>query len=164
LAVAKRKQNLTDRTLKALMRHPAPLRKRYMVWDTARSNFGVRVSDKGSLTFLVMTRLDNKLMRWPIGRYPTTSLEAARKRAVEFVSDIEQGIDPKAKQEQARRAAARKRQDTFTAVTDSATSEVATPCSSGSCTNRPALTVIHPRESWGPWPFTGVNSINLNKS
>jgi len=44
------KKHLTDRTLKSLK--PAPASKRYDVWDSDVPGMAVRVSDKGSLTFM----------------------------------------------------------------------------------------------------------------
>src|SRR5438309_7378582 len=48
------KKRLTDRTLQALK--PAEPGKRYTVWDTESSALGVRVTDRGHASFIVMRR------------------------------------------------------------------------------------------------------------
>lgn len=92
------KKTLTDRTLKALK--PATTGKRYTVWDAALPNFGVRVTDKGKLSFVIMRRLNGKLLRRALGEYPVLSLAKARTDAQEALRDIAGGIDPKAKRVQ----------------------------------------------------------------
>jgi len=75
------KKILTDRTLKSLK--AAPKGKRYMVWDATVPSFGVRVTDRGRMTFVVMRRLNGKLLRRALGEYPITTLRAAREAASE---------------------------------------------------------------------------------
>ncbi len=62
------KKALNDRALNALK--PAPSGTRYVVWDSALQNFGVRVTENGHRTFFVMRRLHGKLRRWSLGQYP----------------------------------------------------------------------------------------------
>jgi Arm DNA-binding domain len=62
---------------------------RKMVWDAAVPSFGVRVTDKGKLTFIVMRRLRGKLPRRMIGQYPIMPLAKAREAALEALRDIE---------------------------------------------------------------------------
>jgi hypothetical protein len=50
------KQNLTDRTLKALERKPADKGKTRDVMDTVTPGFGVRVSETGRRTFILVAR------------------------------------------------------------------------------------------------------------
>jgi integrase len=110
------RKTLTDRTLKALK--PAPIGKRYTVWDALLPSFGIRVTDKGSKTFIVMKRLFGKLSRWPIGTYPALSLEKARELARAYLEDIAHGIDPKSKLEAQHQAEEQKRRDTFSVVAE----------------------------------------------
>lgn len=91
------KKVLTDRTLKSLK--AAPKGKRYMVWDATVPSFGVRVTDRGRMTFVVMRRLNGKLLRRALGEYPITTLRAAREAASEALGSISQGVDPKAAQQ-----------------------------------------------------------------
>jgi hypothetical protein len=80
---------LTDRALKATK--PAAPGTRTMLWDAAVPSFGVRVTDKGKLTFIVMRRLNGKLVRRMLGQYPIMTLTAAREAALTAVRDIERG-------------------------------------------------------------------------
>ena len=52
------KTALTDRALKALK--PAPAGERVVLWDAVLSGFGVRVTDRGVISFHVMRRLPGK--------------------------------------------------------------------------------------------------------
>jgi hypothetical protein len=63
------RRNITDRTLQALK--PAPAGKHRDIWD--RDGFGVRVSDKGTKTFVLMARYpgSSNPTRRAIGHYPT---------------------------------------------------------------------------------------------
>ena len=72
---------LTDRALRALK--PAPAGKRITFWDAALAGFGVRVTDRGVISFHVMRRLPGKPhpVRVVLGQYPALSLAAARKKA-----------------------------------------------------------------------------------
>jgi hypothetical protein len=63
---------LTDRALRAMK--PAAPGTRKMLWDAAVPSFGVRVTDKGKLTFIVMRRLHGKLARRALGQYPIMTL------------------------------------------------------------------------------------------
>ena len=71
-------QRLTDRKLQALK--PAAPGKRYDVMDTDVRGFGVRVTDKGQRTFMLLTRYPGSTnpTRRAIGEYPTLTLEKAR--------------------------------------------------------------------------------------
>ncbi len=89
-----------------------------MVWDAAVPSFGVRVTDKGKLTFIVMRRLRDKLVRRMLGQYPIMTLAKAREAALEALRDIESGIDPKEKQEAERRAEAHRRANSFASVAE----------------------------------------------
>jgi hypothetical protein len=63
---------LTDRALKAMKSANPGTRK--MLWDSAVPSFGVRVSERGKLTFIVMRRLHGKLVRRMLGQYPLMPL------------------------------------------------------------------------------------------
>jgi hypothetical protein len=84
------KTMLTDRALRAMK--PASPGTRKMVWDAAVPSFGVRVSEHGKLTFVVMRRLRGKIVRRMIGQYPITTLAKAREGALEALRDFERGI------------------------------------------------------------------------
>jgi integrase len=114
---------------------------REMVWDANLPGFGVRVTDKGSATFLVMRRIRGQATpkRFPVGgfavgKYPEASelpeghklpLAAARERAREVIALLDNGIDPDAAEEERRRkeeeqrlAEVRQRENTFATVAE----------------------------------------------
>lgn len=69
------KVRLTDRQLDAIK--PAPAGTRRVLWDAVLPNFGVRVTDKGSVSFVLVA--DGK---WTtLGQYPRMGLGAARDAA-----------------------------------------------------------------------------------
>jgi integrase len=93
---------LTDRLLKSLK--PAPTGQRTVHWDAARPSFGVRITDRGVVTFFVMRRMPGRPqpVRVSLGRYPDISLAQARALATAAISDLVSGIHPKAREQQRR--------------------------------------------------------------
>ena len=102
------KKVLTTRSLEALK--PAPKGGRDMHWDVLVPSFGVRVTDTGAATFVVMRRVgkNGKLVRRTIGdpwtvplprksQFLPFNLEAARAEARKAISELRGGIDPKEK-------------------------------------------------------------------
>src|SRR5580700_7745268 len=92
------KTMLTDRALRAMK--PASPGTRKMLWDAVVPSFGVRVTDKGKLTFIVMRRLRDKPVRRMLGQYPIMTLSKAREAALEALRDIERGILTRKKRKQ----------------------------------------------------------------
>ena len=86
---------LTERALRALK--PAPAGKRITLWDAGLSGFGLRVTDRGAISFHVMRRLPGKPhpVRVVLGKYPSLSLAAARKQAGAALADLAAGIHPR---------------------------------------------------------------------
>ncbi|HUC61639.1 MAG TPA: integrase arm-type DNA-binding domain-containing protein [Alphaproteobacteria bacterium] len=105
---------ITDRTLKALK--PALAGKRFYVWDALVPSFGVRVTDRGRITFMVMRRVRGRLLRRFLGTYPAIGLEAARREARRAIENMQRGIDPKEESERGLRDAAVQRKNTFAAI------------------------------------------------
>jgi integrase len=112
------KRNLTDRLLKSLK--AAKPRCRYEIMDSAVPGFGVRVTDKGGRTFVLVDR-------FPSGRHPTRrslgdvdsmSLATARQKAQHWLKLIGEGKDPSAEQERDLRERQRQQANTFEAVAD----------------------------------------------
>ena len=111
-------QRLTDRKLQALK--PAAPGKRYDVMDTDVRGFGVRVTDKGQRTFMLLTRYPGSTnpTRRAIGDYPTLTLEKARQKARAWRQLIEDNIDPKTEEERRARRARRAEANSFEAVVE----------------------------------------------
>lgn len=112
------KKNLTDRTLKALK--PAEAGKRYDVMDTVVPGFGVRVTETGQRTFILIARYPGKdsPARRSLGPYGSLTLEKARAKAREWHELIRQGIDPKLLEEQQRVSEQQRRDNSFGAVAE----------------------------------------------
>ena len=91
--VVLKKPLLTDR-LGALK--PAPAGKRITLWDAGLSGFGVRVTDRGVISFHVMRRLPASRTR-PRGAGPVSVAEpaAARKQAGAALADLASGVHPR---------------------------------------------------------------------
>jgi hypothetical protein len=72
------KKRLTDRTLKALK----PTGKRYDVMDADVPGFGVRLTERGQRTFILVARYPGSPnpTRRAIGEYPAVSLEKLVRR------------------------------------------------------------------------------------
>ncbi len=107
---------ITDRFLRAIK----PAGKRQIIWDTAVPNFCVIVSAAGKIDFAIIRRLPGT--RAPLtrrgGQWPIVSLAKGREWAREALGDISHGVDPKERQEAARKDTARQRANSFAAVAE----------------------------------------------
>jgi integrase len=97
------KLTLTDRYIKSAK--PAPVGGRIIHWDAAQPALGVRVTDKGKKSFVVVRRLadSDKLHYSTLGAYPELSLADARRRAPEVLRTLAQGQTPKQLEEERKR-------------------------------------------------------------
>jgi integrase len=112
------KRNLTDRGLKSLK--PASSGQHYDVMDTVVPGFGVRVSDTGRRTFIVVKRFPGSPnpTRLALGEFCALSLEQARKRARDWLELIRQGKHPRAEEDRQKAAEERKRTNSFRSVAE----------------------------------------------
>ena len=78
---------LTEITLKSL---PLPERGQATYWDETISGFGVRVSQGGSKSFVVVHGVNRQ--RETLGRYPTITLKQARGQAKKLLAQITLGV------------------------------------------------------------------------
>jgi integrase len=101
----------TDRLLKSLK--PAPAGKRLTYWDAAKPSFGLRITDRGVISFFVMRRMHGnpRPIRVVLGRYPEVNLAKARALATTALGDLVSGVHPK-QRERLRQA------NTFAALAD----------------------------------------------
>jgi len=115
---AKPREALTVKAVDAL--RPAPAGMRYEVMDPAVPGFGVRVTDKGKRTYVLVGRFPGSKhpTRREIAEVGKLTLEEAHEEARKWNSLIKRGIDPKVKVEQERQAELRKQRHTFTAVAE----------------------------------------------
>ncbi|MGO8463208.1 tyrosine-type recombinase/integrase [Rhizobium leguminosarum] len=111
------RENLTDKRLQALK--AAPKGERYDISDGITPGLAVRVTDKGTKTFVLVARFpgSSNPTRRAIGEYGAVTLESARETARKWLQLITRGIDPKAEEQKEREAEARKRENTFERVT-----------------------------------------------
>jgi hypothetical protein len=112
------KRNLTDRTLKSLKK--AEPGKLYDVMDSIVPGFGVRVSETGRKTFVLMARYrkGGNPTRRAIGEYGAVTLERARAKARDWLELVRQGKDPKDEEESRRLSEERRRANSFAAVAE----------------------------------------------
>jgi integrase len=116
------KRTLNDRTLKALK--PAKSGQRYDVMDAAAPGFGVRVTDKGQKTYILLARYpgSSNPTRSALGTVGTMDLADARQKARDWLVRIKAGIDPRAEERRSAEATAQaelaQRKNTFAAVAE----------------------------------------------
>lgn len=112
------KKQLTDRTIRALK--AAPKGERYDVMDAITPGMGVRVTDSGHRSFILIARYPgpgkSSPTRRALGVYGALSLEQAREKARRWHSLIRKGVDPKDEESRERAAEINKRSTTFAAV------------------------------------------------
>jgi len=112
------KQTLNDRVIKALK--PAATGKRREVWDALVPGLGIRVTDTGAKSFVLVTRYpgSSNPARRALGSYGELTLEQARTKARRWLQLVERGVDPYVEVERERAAEQRKRKNTFAAVAE----------------------------------------------
>jgi integrase len=109
---------LTDRGLRAYK--DALPGKTYDRMDSQVPGLGVRVSERGRRTFILLTRFPGSKnpTRRAIGEYGAITLADARETARDWLAMIRRGIDPREEQERQRIAEQRKRENSFRAVAE----------------------------------------------
>lgn len=90
-------KRLTKRVVDDL---PAPEAGQVFVRDTELKGFAVRLTAGGAKTFVVEKRIDGKVRRIKIARYPEMTVEEARKAALKLLGDIAGGENPIKKKRQ----------------------------------------------------------------
>jgi integrase len=112
------KRTLTDTFIRAL--RPAPAGKRAEFWDLRVPGFGIRVTARGTKTFVLYTRLPTTRLpaRLKLGDASKMGLAAAREKAKAWLDLIEQGKDPREVAEAARLAEQRALRVTFGVVVE----------------------------------------------
>lgn len=89
------KRDLTDPFLKSLKGRNG----QYIVWDKTLRSFGVRVSQKGAVSFIVVGRTPKgKPVKATVGRYPEMKLAEARAEAKTIKLQIKDGTYQSAKE------------------------------------------------------------------
>lgn len=81
---------LTD----AKVQNLKPQKQRYEVWEDNGRGFGVRVTPRGTKSFIFLYRYGGKTRRLTLGTYPAMSLAEAHKQHAEAWEMLQKGIDP----------------------------------------------------------------------
>jgi len=107
------RRTLNDRIIKALK--PAKAGQREEVWDSIVPQLCVRVTDRGTKSFVLVKRYPGSTnpARRALGGYGELTLEQARTKARRWLELIEKGIDPHVEVERQRLTEQRKRAGTF---------------------------------------------------
>ena len=78
------------------VRKARPKEKRYDLFDAALRGFGLRVATSGAKTWFVMRRVNGRMVRYSLGRYPEYSLTEARAAAATALKRMTEGEHPHA--------------------------------------------------------------------
>ena len=87
-------------------------------FDELLPSFGLRLSYSGTKSWFVMTRVNGKLIRMTLGKFPAISLGKAREQAREIITSAQAGIDPRAIRLSERDKDAERRRNTFSAMAE----------------------------------------------
>lgn len=74
------------------------------LWDSVVPGFHVRITERGTKTYAVMTRLHGKQFRMALGKHGVISLAEAREKAREILIQAETGKDPRKNKRSGRKA------------------------------------------------------------
>jgi integrase len=153
------KKTLTDRTLKALK--PAPVGKRYTVMDTVVPGFGVRVTELGHCSFILIARYpgSSNPTRRAIGEYGALTLEQARERARTWLEMLRKGINPALEEERRRQSELRRQENSFAAVAEAFIADKLPSERKGREVERDIRREFIP--AWGKRPITDISDIDV---
>lgn len=65
----------------------------YTLWDTQLAHFGVRVQPSGVKSFIIETRVNERMRKITLGRFPELSLDAARREGAAVLARLSGGED-----------------------------------------------------------------------
>ncbi len=65
-----------------------------VVYDKQIPNLGIRLSPGGAKTFIVYRKINGRPRRITLGRFPTLTVEEARRQAQKAMGKIADGVDP----------------------------------------------------------------------
>jgi len=79
-----------------------PSKGRVVCWDDALPGFGVRISEKGTVAFILKYRVEGRQHQLTLGRYGPLTVEQARKEARKKLGEVAKGNDPMAEKRKAK--------------------------------------------------------------
>lgn len=165
-----RRAALTDAKIAGL--RPAPAGGRYHVYDADESvpGFGVRVTDKGPVSFILYTRFSPGAppARSALGRVGEIKVEQARNKAEQWLSMLESGLDPRAEEREARAAARQAKAEARKARRDLSFRAVAEAYIQHKRSQKHRRVVTAEREiqrhlvsRWGPRPLGEITRLDV---
>ncbi len=83
----KSKIRLTNHAISAAR----PRASEYTLWDSALNHFGLRVYPSGVRSFIVQIRVQGRMRKFALGRFPATGITEARKQAAALLARIWSG-------------------------------------------------------------------------
>ena len=86
------KFKFTQAYIKALK--PPTNSKQAEVWDLEQTGFGVRLGASGSKTFFASSRVNGRMVRATVGKFPAMNVEDARKKARRMLVEMYDGVNP----------------------------------------------------------------------
>lgn len=110
------KVHLTASFIESQKIAPAYGQSRKTYWDSNPKGFGLRVTDGGQKTWVLMYRYQGRQRWYTIGTYPPLSLADARQIAKDKLADVQKGKDPAAQAIEERKAI--EGRDTFAWLAD----------------------------------------------
>lgn len=90
--------NFTKSFLDAIK--PAATGKRVLVYDTIRPELAIRVTDRGTKSFVIQKRLNEKIIKITLGKYPAMSIAQAREETLRQLNLISKGVNPNEEKKQ----------------------------------------------------------------
>jgi integrase len=154
-------QVFTDKLLNALK--PAQVGKRYYRWDGKLQNFGVRVTDNGVVSFVVMRRLPGRKTptRVTLGRYPALGLAAARKKAGDAIDELAGGEHPRERKALQQAAETRQRANSVEHVVERFLTERAADARTAKAIRQLLEKKVVTR--WGSKPIASITKSDVNE-
>lgn len=68
--------------------------RRLVIYDTNRPELALRVTEKGTKTFLIIKKHKGESIKITLGRYPIMTVSQARKQTLEVLAELAKGINP----------------------------------------------------------------------
>jgi integrase len=155
------KRTLNDRIIKATK--PAPAGQRREIWDAVVPGLGLRVTETGTKSFVLVTRYPGSAnpARRSLGGYGELTLEQARTKARGWLELIGRGVDPATEIERQHLAEARKRAGTFASVAEDFIREKLSTERRGRDVELHLRNVFIPR--WGKRPVIEVTPADVKQ-
>ena len=152
------KRILSDRLLRSLARPQAASQE---VWDQQLRGFGCRASKRGVVSFFAMRRPrgSNRPVRVTFGNFSAMSLLEARRRARALLTEMQDGVDPRARRAEEARIAAAEKASTFGNVAESFINRHLKTKRTGRAIERLIRRELISR--WGERPITSITRADM---